>query len=149
MQHKIHFKRVRKTTGTVDTGTFRDRWNSWIMQQLHHSAKTLWNRLTVLGLIKVYYNRYTSRAKLNILPKLTKTCHMMIINASIGYHKQEHDRKVSCLTLFECQFSRSGFTRLPSGVAPAGDMFKRKSTKSSKTFKSQLCRLLTLLESMF
>ena len=71
----------------------------------------------------------------HILPKLTNACYMTIIDASSGYHNLKHDKKSSLLTTFLCQLGRYRLTRLPFGVAPAGDMFQR---KIKEIFKSLL-----------
>ena len=49
-----------------------------------------------------------------------------LIDVSSGYHSLKLDEKSSYLTIFTCQFGRYSYKRLPFGVAPAGDMFQRK-----------------------
>ena len=49
----------------------------------------------------------------DILPKLTNTHYVTLIDASSGYHNLKHDKMSSYLTTFVCQFGRYIFTRLP------------------------------------
>ena len=60
----------------------------------------------------------------DILPKLTYTCYMIIIDAGSGYHNLKLDKKLLYVTIFACQFGRYSFIRLPFWVVPAGDMFQ-------------------------
>ena len=51
--------------------------------------------------------------------------YMIIIDASLSYHNLKLDK--NCHTYHIClSIGRHGFTRLPFGVAPAGDMFQQK-----------------------
>ena len=58
--------------------------------------------------------------------KLDNAQCLSIIDASYGYHNLKLDKKPSYFTTVVCQFGRYRCKRLPFGVAPAGDMFQRK-----------------------
>ena len=62
----------------------------------------------------------------DILPKLNNAKYLSLRDASSGYHNLKYDKKSSYLTSFVCQFQRYIHKHLPSGAAPAGDMFQRK-----------------------
>ena len=68
----------------------------------------------------------------DIFTKVTNAEYLTVKNASLGYHNLKHDNKSSYLTTFACQFGRYRLTRLPFGVAPAGDMFQQKMDKIFK-----------------
>ena len=57
---------------------------------------------------------------------------MTITGARSAYHNLELDKQSSYLTTTLCYFVRYRFTRLPFGVAPAGDMFLRKFNEAFK-----------------
>ena len=46
---RIILERVRKNTGIADTSPMKGRWNSQMVQQLHHSVQTQWNSAGVPG----------------------------------------------------------------------------------------------------
>ena len=47
------------------------------------------------------------------------------MDVSSRYHNLRLNEKSSYLPIFACQFGRYKYTRLPFGVAPAGDMFQQ------------------------
>ena len=62
----------------------------------------------------------------DIQPRVPGEKHLILINASLGYHNLELGDKLSYLTTFSCPFGRYGYARLPFGAAPAGNMFLKK-----------------------
>ena len=62
----------------------------------------------------------------DILQKLNNVRYLSLIDASSRYHSLRLDKKSSYLTIFACLVGRCRYTRLPLGVAPAGDIFQQK-----------------------
>ena len=62
----------------------------------------------------------------DILPKLNNAKYISLIDVSSGYHNLKLDEKSPYFTMFQCQFGRYRYKWLPSGAAPAGNVFQRK-----------------------
>ena len=62
----------------------------------------------------------------DILSKLNSAQYLSLTYASSGYHNLILDRKLSCLTIFACQFGRYKYKRLPFGAATTEDIIQRK-----------------------
>ena len=61
---------------------------------------------------------------LKIFSQTNRHVLIKIKGARSGYHNLKCDKKSSYLTTFACQFGRYKFTRLPFGIASAGNMFQ-------------------------
>ena len=72
----------------------------------------------------------------NILPRLTSAPNLILIIAKLDKND---------LTMFACQFDRYRYARLPSGTAPAGDIFQQKWMKYSRIYPMCLALQMPLL----
>ena len=82
-------------------------------------------------LIRLVHREPTLNA---VFSKVNNAQYLSPIDASSGYHNLKLDERLSHLTTLACQFSRFRYKRLPFGVAPARDMFKRKTDEIFKNF---------------
>ena len=62
----------------------------------------------------------------DILPKLNHAKYLSVIDVSLQYHNLKLDKKSSYFMMFECQFGRYRYKRLPFGASPARNIFQRK-----------------------
>ena len=129
---------TRKATRTTDIGTLsvdepEEWWNSFVIVPKPNS--TVFLCLDPMRLNQALTRPVHRGSTINdILPKLTNTYYMTLIDSSGGYHNLKHDKKSSYLTTFACQFGMYRFTTLPSAVVSAGDMFQQIIKRLTKCF---------------